>query len=404
MIKKFIEKNKKHGANAVLSNTNYLIGALFGVSLSVFFIRIAGAERYGEYLFVLSIFNLLSLISITGVNTIIVKSIAQGYDGVYRKGTYFSFKHSLWGVPFLLFIGFIFLLQEKSSIGTSLIACSFLFPFLTSLKTWTPALKGRGDFKTLTIYNLILYPILLLSMILAISNFSNNLVVIVFCYVAVQSFFNILFFITSSRSFKLDGKIDIHWKKQSYALTISNLSGIVFGKADIFIMGLILAPEQIAIYGLTMKLGDIFFKFIKGTIESVLPKIYKDLSITLKYFYKPFALSFIIPLMIIPIIKYPVTLLYGPGYEDVVFLSQIYLIVIPFYFSYNITLSLLIKNNMNKEINHSRILAMLLVFVSYLLLIPLVGVLGGVISSIIFFVFQTFYNYFALKKNPSEQH
>lgn len=148
-----------------------------------------------------------------------------------------------------------------------------------------------------------------------------------------------------------------------------------------------------------MKLGGVFFKLIKGTFEAVLPKIYKSEKLNISSFYKIFLVSFLFPLLIIPFVKYPILFLYGEDFNDVIFLSQIYLLAIPFYLFYTISLSFLIKENLNKEINASRIYAMITVLVSYFILIPTLGALGGVLSSIIFFAFQSVYNFFVLNKN-----
>ena len=77
--------------------------------------------------------------------------------------------------------------------------------------------------------------------------------------------------------------------------------------------------------------------------------------------------------------------------------SQLYVAVIPFCFLNMIATHFMIKYKLNKEINLSRIISMVAVVVLYATLIPLYGILGGVISSMLYFIVQLAVNLFLLR-------
>jgi len=392
---KFIEELRPHTPNIFWSNLNQGVTTVSALVLSIVFTRLGSKELYGQFLFVLAMFGLFSIISIPGVRTVIFRTTAQGHEGVYRKATRFSFLLSLFGIPLLIAAGVFFYLFKTKILGLTLIVFALFFPFVESLQNWMLFLKGRSEFRKLAFYNFIKLLISLIAVTLSIV-LTKNIIVILLAYFFVSGGFNILYHFESIRLLRND-KLDEGWKKQSYALTIMGLSSIIFGRVDVVLIGTLLTFEEVAVYGLVMKFADVFFSVIKSTMEAVVPNLYQSKKITIRYFYKFFFLSFLIPVALYPIIKYPILFIYGQEFSQVVFLSQVYLIVIPFYFLNLVATYFMIKYKLNREINIGRIISMIAVVVFYALLIPLYGIWGGVIASILYFIIQLLVNLFLLK-------
>jgi O-antigen/teichoic acid export membrane protein len=399
---KFIEDLRPHTPNIFWSNLNQGITTISALALSVVFTRLGSKELYGQYLFVLAMFGLFSIVSIPGVKTVIFRTVAQGHDGVYRKATTFSFLWSLLGIPLLVIVGIFFYLFKTRILGVSLIAFALFFPLVTTLQNWMFFLKGRSDFKNLAVYNSVKLLISLIAITLSIV-FTGNLVVILVAYFLVEGGFNVLYHFKFIGLLRND-EVDEGWKQQGYALTIMDLSSIIFGKVDVVLIGALLPVSQVAPYGLVMKFADAFFQIIKGTIEAVLPNLFQSKKITVRYFYKFFFLSFLVPIILYPVIKYPVLFLYPEEYSEVIVLSQVYLAIIPFYFFNSIASCFMVKYQLNAEINISRITSMIILIVLYSLLIPLYGIWGGVISSMLYFIVQLLLNLFLLKIRMKKQY
>ncbi len=396
--KKFIREVRPHTTNIFWSNLNQMVITIMALLVSIVFANFATKELYGQYLFVLSWFGLFLIVSIPGAQTVVFRTSAQGYDGVYRKATMFRFLCSLFGIPLLMITGIIFYLFKSEIIGVSFIGFSLFFPFMTSLQNWTLFLKGRSQFRKLAICNLIKLSVNLIAVALSII-FAGKLVIILGGYFLVNSGFNIFYYLKLLKLRRNDN-LDANWKKQSYALTTMTLSTIAFGKVDVALMGTLLTWEQVAVYNVVMKFVNIFFSIIKSTVEAILPNLYQSKKITIRYFYKFFAALFLIPIILYPLVKYPILFLYRQ-YPEVIGYAQVYLTVIPFYFLNMITTHLMVKYKLNKEINISRIVSIVAVIVLYAVLIPLYGIWGGVISSMLYFILQLVLNLFMLKsRNP----
>lgn len=403
MIKKaktFIGELRPHTPNIFWSNLNQGIITAFALAVSIVLTRLGSKELYGQYLFILGIFGLFSIISIPGVRICVFRTAAQGYDGVYRKATRFSFLWSLFGIPLLVIAGILIYLFKTKILGTGLIAVALFFPFEEGLQNWMLFLKGRSEFRKLAFYNSVKFCINLAAITASIV-FTYNIIVILVSYFLVNGGFNIFYHFKVVNSLK-NNEVDEAWKRQSLSLTVVILSTVIFGRVDVVLIGALLPFGEVAIYGLVMKFTDVFFRIIQSTAEAIIPNLYQSKKITVRYFYKFFLLSFLIPVMLYPLIKYPVLLLYGRECFEVVSFSQLYVFIIPFYFLDTIATHFMIKYKLNREINISRIASMIAVVVLYAILIPLYGIKGGVISSMLYFVIQLVMNLFLLRVRRPE--
>ena len=81
-------------------------------------------EVFGEYQFVLSVLAIISILSIPGLNISLIRSVARGYEGDYKKVVKVSFKWSLLGVPVLLMVGSYYYLHQRQLLGIALMISS----------------------------------------------------------------------------------------------------------------------------------------------------------------------------------------------------------------------------------------------------------------------------------------
>jgi len=67
------------------------INILTSMAVSIAFARLTSQSVYGQFVFVLSLMSLISLVGMPGVRTKIFKSVSQGNENFYTDATKFSF-------------------------------------------------------------------------------------------------------------------------------------------------------------------------------------------------------------------------------------------------------------------------------------------------------------------------
>ena len=371
----------------IWSNLNTMIIAGSALVMSIVFVRSGAKDLYGHYLFVTAMVGLFSVVSISGTKSVVFRTAAQGHDGVYREATKLSFLWSLGGGVLLAAAGGLLWMFGRNVSGCNLLIAALFFPFVTSLENWMLLMKGRSDFSKLMWMNLTKLVIGLAAISAAIV-LTRSIIVILLAYFAVQSAFNIVYHMGCLRLLKND-LVDASWKKQSFALTITELSSIAFGRVDILLVAALLPMESVAVYGLVMRLTGVFLALTKSTTEAVLPGIFKSDKITIRFFYKSVAASFVVPIMLSFVVKYPIVFMYGPESSEWAPYVRLYLFSIPLYYLYLLVSYFMIKHKLNREINYNSIIGIIGVVILYVVLIPRYGIWGGVIASILFFVVAT---------------
>lgn len=401
MLKKLKHNIEKYGSDIVFSNFNQFLVKIFSLGNSVLLTRMGSKELYGEYLFISSIIGLLSITSIPGVRTLILKWSSKGKSDKFSQVTKYSFKWSLLGLVLLIVYGLYNIYITKSVRGLIIIISAFTLPFITSFHNWEPFLKGQKKFGLLTLLNFIKNLILIFGFYIFIVK-EAGLIYIVISHFILGALFNSFTYLFVQKKFteRTDiGKQSFNFKKEALSLSVMDLSSSLFSRVDMIIIGSMFASSQLAIYGLVMKFGDVFIKIIKSTVEAISPTILGKNDIQLKHFYKYFFVVIFLPLLILPIIKYPINILYGKGFEEVIYFSKIYIFVIPLSFVSLITTYFMIKKGLYKQINFSRIITICTVVFLYFLLIPKLSLLGGVLASMSYFLFESILNSYFLKKH-----
>lgn len=388
------KKNKKHFLNIFWSNVDTGLFSIKFFLISIIIIRLSDISLFGDFIFLYSILGLLTLVSISGIKQMILRVVAQEKEKTFIVATKYSFKFSLLGIPLLWIIGLIFYLFGNIHYGVILIISSFLFPFFSSLRTWEFYLKGKAHFKQLSFYNFF-KTFFQISVVTLLVILNQNLIYIFLGFILIESIFNIALYFFISKKIK-SSKIDSNWKKQSYTLTFMDFSYEIFGKADVLIIGIFHNPVIIGVYGVVMKFVGLIFSLIGSSIQGILPTFYKK-KINFKYIILIPILLLFLAILFSMFTEPILNLIYGQEGLDAVKYINIYLFVLPIYFLSSISNRLLVKHILNKAMIINKSITICLVIILYFILIPKYGIMGGVISSIFYFLIQAVLNFFSLR-------
>jgi len=389
------KKNKRHFFNIFWSNANQLALSLQMLLLSVMLVRYGGAELYGQFTYLYSLFVLVGVTSITGVRETVLKAASLNKPYTYNLATKYSFRMSLIGTFIIAVIGLYYLYLHNYTYAFSLLILAPFFSLFSSLQTWKSFYKGKGSFLNIFLLDNVKIILQILT-ILLILFFNQKVTYILLSYILIESSFN--FFLHLKIKREIDSNLaEKGWKKQSYTFTYMDLSSEIFDKADILIMGIFYPPIIIGLYGIVMKVIKAFHSIMRSTINGVLPVFYtKDIPFKY-YFFVAFLLaigSYLVVLFLKPVLL----LIYGEEIKEIYLYIQIYAFSLPFSFLNTISNYSLIKYKLNRQIVVNKSVSIAVVLLLYLILIPTYGILGGIASSTAYFFIQFILNYYSLKK------
>ena len=91
-------------------------------------------------------------------------------------------------------------------------------------------------------------------------------------------------------------------------------------------------------------------------------------------------------------IAVPVRIAYGEYVENIAGYSRIYLLALPLYFMATVSNHYLIKTRQNASIFRNKLIAISVTVLLYFVLIPTLGITGGIISSFVYFAIESICN------------
>ena len=393
--------------NSLWYSINQITTIVFGILLMVFLTRFTSKEVFGNYNFIISIITMLSIISMPGFKVSLLKSVSKDEDGMYSETFKLSLIWSLTCVPLLIMIGLYYFYFDNPIIGIGLFVASIFFPLLYAPTNWGPFLEGKKRFDLSAKYNIILTFTRTFTIIIATLAGNGNIIPILIAFLITNSILNIVFHF-KTKKFITNNKVEKNWKKNGYKLTFVEFTLFIYNYADKIIIGAVLGSVQLAIYVIAT---NVIYQIITSTgqiLRVIYPKIFKmnaELIIhSLKRFVPKFILAIAgLSLIIILILPILIPLLFSENYIESVFYAQIFAIVIPLNLLTSITNPVLIALNKEDILFRFRIIGIIILLFLYIILIPFIGLLGAIISSIIYYAFLILLQFWYIFKKTEIQ-
>ena len=343
--------------------------------MSIVFARFLSKETFGEYQLLLSFLGVVAIVSYSGLNTSIMRSVAKGFDFSYVKAVNFSFKKSLFAIPIFFVISAWYYYQEKPELSIVLIAAGFFFSFIHAHNKWAAYSRGKTEFEKVAKQQIIQNVTLNVLLIFAIFLFSDNLYAIASVYLVINAGFHTLWHFITKKTIS-GKKVDDDCIPYGVYMTKMGLFSIFISYFDKIIIGII-DVEMLAVYAIALKLFDVIKQMIKSFYSISSPKFAKkNIRIeNTKIFALLFAGIFVTAILYF-VSKPAIIYFYTDSYAEVADIFRKLIFVLPLVF-----VSPLFANKANAQKDKIRIVRTFIwVPVTVIILSVLVFVLSGSIE------------------------
>lgn len=257
-------------------NFSYLIFAqvtvmLLGLISTSLWTRFVSVEEFGKYQLLLSLFNVVSLFTFSGLRISSQISSAKNIDGNLRLIVKRKLVFSIIGSVALVGIGiYYYFLKSDILLGHLFFFSALIYPFYNLKTTWDSWINGKSEYKILSIIMVVNAGILLLVLTITIL-IHNKLIFMAMSVIVVTSILNIfilIYFLKKKRNNKTDKEVISYGYKLSGALVIPGVSYF-----DKFLISEYLSMREVAIFSIA-KIFPQKCKILFTVINRlVLPKI-----------------------------------------------------------------------------------------------------------------------------------
>jgi O-antigen/teichoic acid export membrane protein len=380
--------------NSFWINIEWLISRAVKILFNIFIVRQISIEMYGNYNYVLSLLGLLALFSLSGFHSVILREVARRNLRVFKKWVDLGVKFSLIGSLIFIVIASLKYFSD-SYLSYALFLCALLFPISYKYIKWDVILFGLMRFKQRAFFNFVKNVATYLPLAIFIYFFKENILLIILAYLLLNLVTDYFLFKRSIKGIDFKGYSD-GWIKSGMNISISSALGVIYSYMDKIILFHLIGSEPLAVYAVATYISENLRVVTTNNIRMYFPKIWsKGNKRVIKKFKKVKLLLVLYPLIIFAttymLAPFIINLFYGEKYRASIKYAQIYALILPLHFFYLLLFSWYIKVKKEYHILLSSIFSAIMTLTSYLILVPMYGIMGAVVGSIIYYLSKLLY-------------
>lgn len=367
--------------------TGRVIAVSGGMFLTVAFANLLTPTAFGTYKYVLSIAGFIGALSLGGLAGAVTRAVAQGNLHVVRSAFRVGF---LWSLPasFFTLIGSLYYFYMGNvTLGGGLLLIAVTNPFLNNFVFYKSVLSGARDFKRMTLYGLPrgLIPIAALVVALLLT---KNVLIVIATYFLSNLIVGWIVYELVLRKFGVRDEEDKKEETVTYGkhLSVMGVTSQMVGNIDQLLLWHFAGPIQLAMYAFALAP----VREIRNFSENIYPLIFPKYATKTVSEMKQTVPLRIKQLLIISIVIAAMYMLFAPllytyilpAYVDAIFASQLLAAALIFQPRNIVETMLHAQGNVR--------LRYVTVFVTqgtrvllWVVLIPLYGLMGAVIGTIV---------------------
>lgn len=246
---------REHLKNGGLLLSGSTLTSVLAFVTSIVYANVLPKEIYGEYRYLLGIFNIFNSLALTGMNTAVTQAVSRGHDGALiatiKTQMRWGMAHTLIGVG----ASIIFLLSSQVMTAIGMLLISLMAPISNALNTTQAFLQGKRAYKA-TNYATIFQSFLVYGSLITVAYFTKTTLWILAANLIAVLGSNIIIFFWVKRSFNppLDG--DASTSVFGTKLSLISALRIIADQMDVFIVHNLMSPIDLAIFAVTTTIPD----------------------------------------------------------------------------------------------------------------------------------------------------
>lgn len=248
-----------------------IISSLLSLTLVLAFANFLPKETYGLYRYILSLVGVLGVFSLTGMNSAVARSVAEGNEGALRSSVNYQIKWNLLMLLAFLTTSCYYFLHSNTMLGTSFLILGFCVPATLAFNTYGSFLEGKREFRLASVSTIISSLIYVLGMLLSIA-LSGEVVWLIVTYALTTLSSTLFFYIYTLKKFKPTNDTASDTLKYGRELTFIGFIAPVASQIDKIMIAHFWGPAQLAIYSLAQVAPERITSLIKDWVGIGLPK------------------------------------------------------------------------------------------------------------------------------------
>lgn len=237
-------------------------GSAFLLSLALS--NLISPETFGFYKYVLSIYSLLAISTLSGMDSAVTQAVARGFDGTFIIGVKEKIKWGMIGSFLSIILSTYYFYQNNTTLGICFLLISLFVPFIESLDMYNSLLWAKKIFSTQSGYGIV-KKIISLVLITATVFVTKNLYIIISVYFLSILIPNYFIYHRVIKNNIENNKTDVDAIGYGKNLSTINVIRLISNELDKILVFHYLGAVNLAVYSLAVAPTD----QIKGLLKNI---------------------------------------------------------------------------------------------------------------------------------------
>jgi O-antigen/teichoic acid export membrane protein len=370
-------------------SVGHIISMLSALLIAVAFANLLPKEVYGTYKFIISVSSILMVATLSGINSAIHQAVSRDMEGSVIYGARIKIKWGIFSAIGGLILALYYYINGNNTLSLSFLLLSFFLPFLESFAVYESYLQGKKLFKQ-TIKYLSISRIITVGTMVATIFLTDNIFLIVLAYFLPWTLIRMILYKRTLKLFPPNNKVDKTTISYGKHLSLVGFIGTISAYLDNLLIFHFLGAVPVAVYTFAFAPIEQIRAGYKNISLLSVPKLSNRTVPEINRLFK----SRLIKLTLIGILiggtyailaPYLYKLIF-PQYMEAVLFSQLLAIILvirlPLTFISSAVHSKL--NETPKSWLYWRSINSVILVIALIILTPMYGIIGAVLSRIIF--------------------
>lgn len=220
--------------------------ALISLGIMTAFANWLPQEEFGTYQFVLSVASILAIITLPGINTALIRSVAKGKEGSLVTAFRTRIKWGWLGTAGMIIASAWYFMSQNHVLGGAFLVGAIFFNLRNTASLFSNFWHGRKRFDIDAKYRIASSA---LSAIVLVTTLylTDNVVYVVGVFFGSHAIFDYIFYLLTKKRIENE-KVDNEVVPYGKSLTIMSIATTITNHLDKIILWKFLGPVQVAIY------------------------------------------------------------------------------------------------------------------------------------------------------------
>ena len=399
-------RNTRPGIASVAKNAGFLFAlraleTLLRMAILYFVVRALDKTQFGQYQYILSVLALLTVCGLPGMNNALMQSVARGFPGTYRRALPRALAASVVGSAILLGL-VVYQRHRDPGLSGGFLLAAALFPFAYAMDQWKALRGGREDFAGILRLEGAGFVVLATLMIFAVTRWPGEIIVPLAVLLGVQAAWNIA--ITGRAMARIPRTAPAEPGAIAYGARMTLYSGLntLANQIDKLLLFSFLSPAALALFVAAERIPELAKNAVQDFAAVLAPRFAKRAVYTRELDHALRRLGMVTGALLVIIaftaLPWMVHLVFGASYADSIPYAQALMCSVAIGNTATLRFRYVTSRlddsgprTVNLVMSGTRI-------VTSLVLVPLFGIVGAIVSAFIYRVATSVVVYLVIKR------